>query len=266
MTQGDSHLLSLRASGGRAPLFCAYVPKEFAIAIKDEHPVYGFSPKLELELQLPTVAHLATIFLDEILKIRHKGPYFLCGYSFGGLVVYEVATRLIKAGEEVRLLALFDIPHPQFKSNLSKADLIEFQVKFLIDRCKKYMSNLTSGNFRNAFADFRAFIVTRFRTITWIAAQRVFHKAKKPPKILQSDSEAISAAIRVYVPEIYTGKLVLFRAQDRRAEYDNDPTLGWRVCVTGKIDIHKVDEIHANMFCEPCLRTITEQVNGYLND
>ena len=34
------------------------------------------------------------------------GPYHLCGYSFGAVVAYEVATRLKRNGEDVRVSPL----------------------------------------------------------------------------------------------------------------------------------------------------------------
>src|SRR5437762_11102840 len=35
-------------------------------------------------------------------------PYYLCGYSFGGLVAFEMARRLWESGNEVGLVGLFD--------------------------------------------------------------------------------------------------------------------------------------------------------------
>src|SRR4030095_2289716 len=36
------------------------------------------------------------------------GPYYLCGYSFGGLVAFEIARRLSESGNEVGFVGLFD--------------------------------------------------------------------------------------------------------------------------------------------------------------
>jgi thioesterase domain-containing protein len=37
-----------------------------------------------------------------------EGPYYLCGYSFGGLVAFEMARRLCQSGDKVGVLGLFD--------------------------------------------------------------------------------------------------------------------------------------------------------------
>jgi thioesterase domain-containing protein len=51
---------------------------------------------------------MAVDYMNEIKCRQPIGPYFLCGYSFGGLVAFELARRLAEAGEEVRLVGLFD--------------------------------------------------------------------------------------------------------------------------------------------------------------
>jgi thioesterase domain-containing protein len=46
---------------------------------------------------------------------RHtSGPFLLAGASFGGLVAYEVAQQLVRAGEKVAMVALLDSRAPAF--------------------------------------------------------------------------------------------------------------------------------------------------------
>jgi len=55
-----------------------------------------------------SVEAMAVDYLREIKAHQRHGPYHLCGYSFGGLVAFEMARRLQEAGEEVGLVGLFD--------------------------------------------------------------------------------------------------------------------------------------------------------------
>jgi len=55
-----------------------------------------------------SVAAMAAEYLGEIKARQPNGPYYLCGYSFGGLVAFEIAQRLREAGDEVGLVGLFD--------------------------------------------------------------------------------------------------------------------------------------------------------------
>jgi thioesterase domain-containing protein len=264
-TRGSrSYLVPLRSIGWKSPLFCIHVPSsEFAAGIKEGHPVYCLrAPELDEALHLLTVEQLAKIYLHEIRAVQPRSPYLLCGYSFGGLLAYEIATMLISEGEEVALLALFDAIHPQFKSNLSTAELLRFRSRYLIDRCVKYVRNLVRANIYNILADLRLFTVSRFQRFAWEITRVASRAAGRPmPQILLSSSQIFKAAIRSYCPGPYPSRLTLFRAQDRRAEYDNDPTLGWGVCVTGGIDVHSMAVAHEDMLHGARLATLTEWLN-----
>jgi arthrofactin-type cyclic lipopeptide synthetase C len=50
-----------------------------------------------------------------IRTIRSKGPYRIAGWSFGGLLAYEIAVQLIAAGEEVDFVGLLDTSYPGVK-------------------------------------------------------------------------------------------------------------------------------------------------------
>ena len=51
---------------------------------------------------------MASRFLPEILAVEPTSPYLLGGYSFGGLVAFELARQLTEAGREIRLVAMID--------------------------------------------------------------------------------------------------------------------------------------------------------------
>ena len=55
-----------------------------------------------------TVEAMAEAYLEAVKARQPGGPYHLCGYSFGGLVAFEMARRLAEAGDEVGLVGLFD--------------------------------------------------------------------------------------------------------------------------------------------------------------
>ena len=55
-----------------------------------------------------TVEAMADEYLREVKACQPDGPYYLCGYSFGGLVAFEMARRLRQSGDRVGLVGLFD--------------------------------------------------------------------------------------------------------------------------------------------------------------
>ena len=50
--------------------------------------------------------------LEPLLSVQPRGPFYLEGYSFGGLLAYELAGLLRAQGHDVAFLALVDTPVP----------------------------------------------------------------------------------------------------------------------------------------------------------
>merc|ERR1719240_602980 len=59
-----------------------------------------------------TIAELAALHVEDILKIQPFGPYLIGGHSYGGVVAIEVAIQLEQAGREIGAVFCFDAPHP----------------------------------------------------------------------------------------------------------------------------------------------------------
>jgi thioesterase domain-containing protein len=116
-----SVVLAIRPTGSRPPVFCIHSGLGFALPyiglarhIGAEHPIYGIqSPSVAALAPLPeSMAAAATEYIGHIRRIRPHGPYFLLGWSFGGLLAHEIAVQLQAMGEEVGLLASLDgYPH-----------------------------------------------------------------------------------------------------------------------------------------------------------
>ena len=134
VSQCKSWVVPLRTSGRRPPLFCAcagggdaFEYRDFADALPDDQPVYAFGvPTLGEEAQFPTVEQLAAIYVRKVRELQKRGPYQLCGHSFGGLVVYEMAAQLTAEGEENS--APCSDRHPASKIQPESIDLAEGKI------------------------------------------------------------------------------------------------------------------------------------------
>jgi acetoacetyl-CoA synthetase len=65
----------------------------------------GFHPD---EKPLERIEDMASLYLEAITARQSQGPYLLAGYSFGGLVAYEMARSLAASGQTVQQLLLLD--------------------------------------------------------------------------------------------------------------------------------------------------------------
>lgn len=112
-----SSLVAIRPEGGKAPLFCVHgiygdvlFYREFAENIAGGHPVYGLQPPTlrGTALTHATMRELARHYVDRVRRVQPSGPYYICGYSFGGKPALEMAHILREQGESVAMLAIFD--------------------------------------------------------------------------------------------------------------------------------------------------------------
>src|SRR6202041_2084663 len=85
--------------------------------LQTQRPIYGMQAKGTDGVDEPfdRIEDLAQFYLDAIKKIQPHGPYYLVGYSLGGLVTLEMAQRLTQDGEQIALLALLEsYPYSKF--------------------------------------------------------------------------------------------------------------------------------------------------------
>lgn len=55
---------------------------------------------------------VATLYLNEMKRRQPSGPYFIGGWSAGGVLAYEIACQLLAGGDKVSKLLLLDSPCP----------------------------------------------------------------------------------------------------------------------------------------------------------
>ena len=103
-------LVAVKPHGSRTPFFCIHGrAHSLAQYMHDEQPFYWLHHGQDARrTTYHSVEEIATDHLREIRNVQPHGPYCLGGFSFGGMVAFEVAQQLIKEGEEIELLALFD--------------------------------------------------------------------------------------------------------------------------------------------------------------
>ncbi len=100
--------------------------------IETDHPIYGMQARGidGLDEPLASIEDIAEFYLQAVKELQPRGPYFLVGYSLGGLVVLEMAQRLLANREKVALLAMLDAyPHLRYLSLGQRIRLIARQAR-----------------------------------------------------------------------------------------------------------------------------------------
>ncbi|HET7463746.1 MAG TPA: amino acid adenylation domain-containing protein, partial [Longimicrobium sp.] len=114
----EDRAIAIRSSGSQPPLFLVYEGAgSIAYAqvlhphVDGDIPVYAL-PAPPADAPLRTVEAMATRLVRMIREVQPAGPYRVAGWSFGGVLAYEVASQLIGEDEIVEFVGMFDSYHP----------------------------------------------------------------------------------------------------------------------------------------------------------
>jgi amino acid adenylation domain-containing protein len=103
-------VVTLQPGGSQQPFFCVHPGQGTVLAYVDlarclgsEQPFYGLESLGLYEENKPysSVEEMATHYIEAMRTIQPQGPYNLGGWSFGGLVAFEMAQQLALQGQEV---------------------------------------------------------------------------------------------------------------------------------------------------------------------
>ena len=112
-------MICTQAGGGKTPFFFAHGDyifgglycRRIVHGLDAEQPFYAIAPHGTFGGDLPSrFGEIAESLVQMIRSIQPKGPYQLGGFCNGALAMYEAAQQLIRAGETVKALVLFDPP------------------------------------------------------------------------------------------------------------------------------------------------------------
>ncbi len=205
------------------------------------------------EEPLRDVVSLAQRALSALRSVQSGPPYFLCGYSFGGLVAYETARQLAAGGQEVAFLALIDTAGPQRR-----------RPRPLVQRLLVHVQRLRTSS------DPHAYLKQRGQSLRQRFGQNrggaVPVEASIMTPALDPVRHACIEAARAYRPAPYAGRVTLFRAplDFDEAFWRPQPHLGWEGMDLGGIDVIDIPVPHAEILHPQHLGPVAQELRAAL--
>jgi acyl transferase domain-containing protein/thioesterase domain-containing protein len=222
-----------------------YCYTELARQLGSAQPFYGLqAPALVGAAEESTsIEALAARYVAAIRAAQPGGPYHLGGWSFGGLVAFEMARQLQAQGAEVGLLALLDtrttLPFPREASERWTAWIEE------------------------EAAHIRAELQPSVPASTQASVSRLLPGVDPPPaERLITAFKINMQAMRCYVLQAYPGRVTLLRAIETRGAAGGsgpaDPEevdLGWGG-FAATVAVHRVPGNHQTMVRQPHVQAL----------
>lgn len=226
----SSSLVPLRMNGTKPPFFCVHGIggtvlrfRELSRLLGSDQPFYGLEAQ-GLDGMQPvqmSVEEMAAHYVNEVRTASPDGPYYLGGYSFGGLIALEMAQRIRAGGYEVPLVVLLDT----FPSSLkTTGSLFRTYLALSSDQQWKHLvrkANALPRSLRRRVAMLRL------------------------PDALKKVREACYTAARAYQAKPYDGRVALFCASEKGLSSTNQEA-AWRTLIP-RIEIYEVSGHHGNI-------------------
>jgi thioesterase domain-containing protein len=216
-------LFMAHGMGGRADEFVHLVG-----FVRTEQCIYGLQAKGNDGVEPPfeRIEELARYYLDAIKRVQPHGPYFLVGFSLGGLVALEMARQISSSGEIVALLAMLEsYPHPKQLSLSQRIRLVSRRVK---RRALTLLPFPTHFNPRLKSSVHEPDDQIAVRTHTLPVTKRAY--------------ESAYTAWKHYQPRLYQGKIHFVKAAVTTI-YPDDPFAVWGKLVE-EIEVQTVPGDH----------------------
>ncbi|WP_310482655.1 amino acid adenylation domain-containing protein [Chamaesiphon sp. VAR_48_metabat_403] len=267
-----SPLILLRSGNSKPPLFCLHALGgtlfgyyDLVRRLGEDRPIYGLqSQGIDGKQQpLERIEDMASYFIRSIQTVQTQGPYFLLGYSFGGLVAFEIARQLAELGERVEFLGLVDIRSPIVpKDTMSIKKWLNFHV-----------SELKKLQFKDRVRYFTDKIAHRVLIKTKGYAEEYKNMMTKKlstfemfkPELLNV-LESNLQAVKNYSPQAYQGRATLFWCEYQSLYIDKYPDLGWGTLVSGGVDTVFIPGEHLSLLEEPHVRVFAEKLKSGLDN
>jgi amino acid adenylation domain-containing protein len=246
-----NRLLPAQPKGSRNPLFvvAGYMNPDDTLLLLSrifphlglDQPVLGFQPRwLDGHSQkYSSVEEVAREFVTELRDFRPEGPYLLGGDCVGGIVALEMARELLRQGQEVGLLVMFD-------TELSTPVRALFANLRLAFRRVKHMAGVIEQ-----------IIQGRHRTRAQLVRELLDRKlgtaqAKTLTGTGEMSLDSLNRSRLDYRRMIYRHRVKKYPGQItlivNEQAYKIDKKLGWNGVATGGLEIHSTPGRHLTRF------------------
>jgi amino acid adenylation domain-containing protein len=260
-----SALVPVKTTGNRTPLFCvhadggAFFYLNFAKYLADDQPFYGLQargldPKEE---PFTSLQEMAAYYVSEIRKIQPQGPYFLGGFSVGGIFAYEMAQQLVSAGQEVGVLAMLD-------ANTSDYPVYKEQGRSTSRKLKQWLQLDTRELLTNSIKRLQARSRKKINNMI-VRFYRKMNFPLSPYLRVHLVRQANQSMGERYQPKCYEHPIHVFCAEKQPMEIIPDNSLGWQKYAVEPIHIHSIPGDHETIFREPQVRTLAQAVQNVLD-
>ncbi len=264
----SSRLVRIQPEKEESPFFCVhpvggtvFCYADLVRSLGPGRPFYGLQSSgiNKGEKIFTRIEDMAVYYIESLRSVQKEGPYYLGGWSMGGLIAFEMAQQLQEAGHEVAVLILIDSYLPTLFSG-QKADELFVMLKDLEGLLgtkipiKAYELKQPDKDARVEYALQKVLEFGVMPPGTDLVQMRRFFNVLK----------ANCNAMEKYRPSHYSGGTVFFSSANKNV-IPEDPALGWSEFVSqDNLYIRQIPGDHYTVLRESNVLVLAEEMNRLL--
>lgn len=268
-----SSLVPVQTSGSKPPLFMAHsylLYHGLSSALGSDQPFYGLR-ELEQDGDL-SINERARRYAEDMRKVQPHGPYRIAGWCAAGPMAVEISRQLIRAGEQVALLELFDAWLPGYAESLEQAEK-EKSYTGLVRSKLALLAEKLQGLSLNEKARYVGRVVWRMVRETrdefyihhWGQMNSLSRKLNVPlPQFMHNTTLQTFAAMREFQAEGLPVRITLIRATESRQITGASAMCGWETVAERGVDVLWAPGDHETMFRGENLKVTAKLVSDSL--
>jgi amino acid adenylation domain-containing protein len=260
-TEGTKPPLFIIHGGGLNILNFAHVINHF----DEDQPIYGFQgigPD-GYDNWFESIEAMAACYIDSIIKINPKGPYAIAGFSFGGVVAFEIARQLKEQGKIISIIALLDtyVDSSYYYGSFSQKRLVRYydHTRRRIDFLKEMLTSWKS--LKQHVSSKKKYILKKHFGLKDVITEQQEAALKH---FIEADMMVTKIVDRYHlIPQQF--EVDLFRAKDDPV-YKLDPThLGWKKAALKGVNIHNIAGDHLRIVDPPNDKILAKMLQDILD-
>ncbi|MFV0607170.1 MAG: non-ribosomal peptide synthetase [Niabella sp.] len=265
-TNNNKVLVPIKQDGNKTPVFFvhagglnALIYKSLGQFFDDNRPIYGIQG-LGLDGNLTDLQNMevmAARYLKEVLEYYNNGPLILIGYSFGGIIAYEMARQAMQLGKEIKMLGVLDsYAKPSSENNILS--------KYYTKSIRQFKKLAFFGN---------RFIKNPSETVKYqkLVLLRKFNKnfvEAEDDQIYDYDNDVVMAYENIYnnyVMRPMDITIHLFKVQKRVYYLDDPKFLGWKEFAKQGVKVFSIPGDHKTFLNPPNNKILAEILQNVID-
>ncbi|AHF17054.1 non-ribosomal peptide synthetase [Niabella soli] len=264
-------VIPIKPTGEKHPIFLVHAGglnimlyKSLSQYFDENQPLYGLQG-LGIDgdvSHLKSMESIAQRYLSEVLEHDPTGPYIIMGYSFGGVIAFEMAKQLLAMGKKVKMLGILDTNIFREIKYSNKAQLYAVKALRQFPKIAFYIKQL---------------IITPrdFFKYQGIYLKKKFNKEYVDPEfvkleIYDYDEKVVQAYYRAnqnYEFKPIDIKIDLFRTEEKLPYFNVDSKyFSWRKYALKGVKRHVVPGTHATCMLPPNNEMLAKKIQAVVDN